>query len=679
VSIERTTSKIIEAICFRERFEFVDNCSAFARFKRHLSLYADQVKEAHRLHLLAVSFRDAALAENIGKRTGAMRRFVYLCTENKRKLEEFVRVFDRYGIEVLQTPKLEVASAIVTALLHAKTKELVPVAILREESVLAKPGTNEFSSKRPGVKAEHLSVLHAQYLNAAGLVSAKEYTHSTQGVMRQRPALSVWSTEVFDWDDQFELQVTGLTYQEHLQRDGLKISSRDMVISMFLNDRVYYKQLRNLKHHSVILKRPVDISIDVATHVCQEPHYNTPTALSFGLGNMLNHVLNEGIFFKGADTRLMANYWQPGLNAGLPLVEKKDPIHEETFMLHDLGHFLMKDLIFTGRDTPLHRNVYIIHRMISEAITIMLADGLFVESMRRERIEYDFSERKIFPLFQATGLKFTQSTFLDDLRTILKASVDYTVKGDESKFKDLIRAAGANMESFESYKAKFEPFFVSDLQWTVHNYENMTSRTSEMRLWWDITGPVRDKLDIPLETIDEFIAEMPKYHPPSASAMSTAPLCGLEVSMLVDRVFESVFNRRILPIFQSVETGTVITEELLPFEKRRKRGFLRYMIGQLGIFARFWTVPMTQRYYDLVVNLIIADAPIDQIRSSFENFVTALGGKNLISLDDVHNFKDMYPLFEPFYVTYDKNEKYPDLGNRLYLLFALSLCVHLRL
>ena len=80
------------------------------------------------------------------------------------------------------------------------------------------------------------------------------------------------------------------------------------------------------------------------------------------------------------------------MNAGLPLIAKKDPIHELTFMFHDFGHFLMKDLIFTGIDSPLHRQVYIASRMISEAATIMLADGVFVDTLQRSSLDYDFSE-----------------------------------------------------------------------------------------------------------------------------------------------------------------------------------------------------------------------------------------------------------------------------------------------
>ncbi len=47
----------------------------------------------------------------------------------------------------------------------------------------------------------------------------------------------------------------------------------------------------------------------------------------------------------------------------------------------------LPDLLFTGNDSPLHRRLYIIYRMLSEATTLVFADMLFVESLRRRGVE----------------------------------------------------------------------------------------------------------------------------------------------------------------------------------------------------------------------------------------------------------------------------------------------------
>ena len=363
-----------------------------------------------------------------------MRRWIYLATTNLHKVREFVRIFDRYGVEVLHLPPVGHNQALIQVLMRLKTPDLIPVAVITECTVLLRPGSRtHLSSLRPWIKADHLSTLQAWTMTPKGELVFKEYAHTTKGRFRPHPDVNFSSVgPVFDWDDRFELLETGKTYQEHREED-LKISSRDMVISQFLADRIYYKSLKTLNHMRLDLKRPVDFDADVAVFVDDEPHYNSAVAVAFGLRSMLNHVLNEGIFFKAASTRIEANYWQPGLNAGIPLVAKADPIHERTFMFHDFGHFMMKDLIFTGRDSPLHRSVYIIQRLISEAVTIMFADGVFVNTMERSGVQYDFSTRRIYPLVQGAGLDYSdKSTFLQNVRIITKASVDYTVKGDDS-------------------------------------------------------------------------------------------------------------------------------------------------------------------------------------------------------------------------------------------------------
>jgi hypothetical protein len=68
-------------------------------------------------------------------------------------------------------------------------------------------------------------------------------------------------------------------------------------------------------------------------------------------------VANAGAFFRAAKTRRELNYWFPGLNAGIPYVAKRDPIHEVTFTAHDFGHFSIPDLIFTGHYAAVQNEV----------------------------------------------------------------------------------------------------------------------------------------------------------------------------------------------------------------------------------------------------------------------------------------------------------------------------------
>ena len=88
-----------------------------------------------------------------------------------------------------------------------------------------------------------------------------------------------------------------------------------------------------------------------------------------------------------------------------PRPDEDDPIHEVTFQAHDLTHFLLPDLLFTGEHTPLYRRLYILYRMLSEAVTLVFSDMLFAEALRRGGLEYDWSKRKIWPVFRDSGLE----------------------------------------------------------------------------------------------------------------------------------------------------------------------------------------------------------------------------------------------------------------------------------
>ena len=91
----------------------------------------------------------------------------------------------------------------------------------------------------------------------------------------------------------------------------------------------------------------------------------------------------------------------------------KDAIHEITYLTHDLGHFTVPDLVFDGVLSPLHSNTYIIWRMLSEAVTMTMADAIFVDSLQRSGIEYDYEKRRIFPLVEDCGINLLQAYDLE--------------------------------------------------------------------------------------------------------------------------------------------------------------------------------------------------------------------------------------------------------------------------
>ena len=372
----------------------------------------------------------------------------------------------------------------------------------------------------------------------------------------------------------------------------------------------------------------------------------------------------------------------PGLNAGIPFVAKKDPIHEITFMAHDFGHFLVPDLIYTGSLSPLIRKTYILYRMMSEATTLVFADMLFVSTLQKSnKYEYNWAKRKIFPLFVATGLdpfgtNKTKEEFFAAFKLLLQANVDYCLLGDDSTYMELIQKAGIvelqqeidsngkkkmTCDALRKFKDKYMPFFVEDYKWTSANFEGMRDHASDYEAWWDIVQPLAKAAgilvhnkngNIGLETVEE--------HLEAIGVHSTATI---KTKDLIQLIFARVFNTRIKPIFDRQNRVTLASAS-----KRRTQSFTRYLLGQSVIFSRYSFVPESKLYIDLVVGRTIRALQsgngelsmehVRNVRSCFAQFVRLLRTKSLITDDDVINYINVCPLFKATYVFYDENKSF---------------------
>jgi adenylate kinase len=586
---------------------------------------------------------NAFLGQDSGaEKFGTNRRVVFVLTGNGKKIPEHRRNLERYGIEVFQAPPVE-DPAFREALLGKSTQDVKVLAVIREESCVCRHGTDELSSLGHLDRVDNVSVLRV-YRLAEGRVGCTEYRHRTEGYidLTQR---TPDPTDVFGWDDVFVVKNTGQTYHQ-LAKRGHKISSRDMVISAFLRDHVYYKEAINLRFNPQEQARPIDFGNSVAAFVRRNPHLNNEAIRRSPLAGLFPAVVNEGVFFRAPVNRREKNYWLPGLNAGIPFVPKKDAIHEITYMAHDFGHFLIPDLVFTGDTSPAHRTTYVAYRMMSEAITLVLADMLFVDTLRRSGHPYDYSRRQIYPLFEDLGLDFSgEEHFVADLELLLKANVRYCLRGDDSGYRELLRARGKDDANLERFKAKYMPFFVEDFRWTERNWSNMAPHAELFRAWWQGVSPLRGAGGLRLETVDEFVRHVEGR--------------GGDV---VDRVFDRVFRTIVRPVFQQPVT-------LVSPEEQLGKAFFKYTMGQMGLFTKYNFLPEASVYQMRVRDYLLQTGPrldletVNRVRGFYEQFVDVLVEKSLISLDDALTCKEVYPLYPPFYVFYDGQEGfYPDLA-----------------
>lgn len=300
-----------------------------------------------------------------------------------------------------------------------------------------------------------------------------------------------------------------------------------------------------------------------------------------------------------------------------------------------------------------------------------MADMLFVDALKQSGIQYDFNKRRIYPLFQdiqldlAAHQSVTEPEFLEKFKKIVHANYKYCLQGDDGAYRNLLKLTGATDNNLTRFKEKFMPFFVEDFRWTEHNYDNMIKRSEEFSRWWNDVTPLRTMPNVPLESIDDFLQELERHN---------ADVFSLPEQEFVDLVFEIFFERNVRPVLIS-KTPLPSTSELL------FRAFSRWLIGQLAICAKFHFVPevnalrekmiqdLTQHRGKETFNLEILNA----IRKDYESLLALLVQRNLITKDDERTFAEVYPLFDPLYVSYDKNlSEYEDLASVSKRIFSLD-------
>lgn len=670
-------------------------------------------------------------------------RRVYVVTSTAEKLPEYSKALGRYGIEVIlanpygfpiRTGGPAALLPLVRRLLAESDEATWTKAVMYEQTRLLRWGTEDADAKgRKLLHGERVTVssqLTVWSLPAAaqascrdgqglGAIATSSVGHGLAGGACKRRKLPKGWTDaqrlaesaageavdtfvyrheaaayidlskrqgaakdpaVFNWDDIVVDFFTGLSYHEKKVM-GCKVSPREMMLSEYLRDHIHYRARKVCKWHPVVMTRAVDFGDGglAARFVLGNSMLTNECAQKSGISKAFASVVRSGLFLRAPMTRRELNYWLPGLNAGLPLVPKRDPVHEVTFQAHDLGHFLIPDLLYTGRGGALHRRLYIVHRMLSEALTIVFADMLFAETLRRSGVEYDFHQRRIWPLFRDTGLDpFAAGPehMVCVMKTLMHASVAYCLLGDDSRYQRLLAANLGECEarassSLVDFESKYMPFFVEDYHWTAGNYADMASRADEMRRWWDLAEPIRRSGGLEggcsagLQTVEEFAGVL------SEGGRDLDALGGEE---LVWAAFEEVFEHRIAPVFLSGDidlVGDAAPPAAGTPSVELRSAFGRYMMGQCAVLARFHFVPESLALQAAIHGYFaragacpdsVTPGSILELRSRYEDFLGLLVRQQLLSSDDAATFAEVCPLFEPRFASYDELSRYTQLA-----------------
>ncbi len=588
-------------------------------------------------------FVTQSLEINRPNSTGLSRHFIFLKTSNSNKYKEFDEEFRKYGIETLILPWIFDNSdyqQIFTTV--AQIPNIKLIGIFEEETALLKyfckdvddPSLNVKVRVRDNAKAINWSKLTVHIWDKMSKqINQLVYTSKIPGIISMGKK-SKFQNGIFGWDDIFVMESNGMTFNE-LKKIGLKLSARNSNISKWFKSFLHYKKLIDLKFNPLNQLKSIDFTYDPLEFILTHRYFTNQYSIKCGFYNMLVSVINQGVWFKSAPNRRVKNYWCPGLNGGIPLVPKSDEIHECTFMAHDFGHFGIPDLIFTGNTSPLHSQIYICWRMMSESFTMTMADMAFVDTLVKSGIEYDYSKRKIYNLFADTGISLDYNgdvnSYLANLKKIMWANYKFCLLGDQSPYKNLLKSTGSNESNLKLFVEKYTPFFVSDYKWTCANYDNLVSKSDDFISWYSALNPYIGSLGN-LYIIDQMVK------------------CINSSEDIHVQIFNFIFERLICPLFS-------VRAEPEPFGLRQTKAFKRYLIGQSLIFFKFYFVPESESYFKQIKNFldleVITPNSINTCQQIYSQYLNLLFTKGFISSDDYDTWNEVYPIFDPIYLSYD--------------------------
>lgn len=515
---------------------------------------------------------------------------IKLLTTNNLKKQEFKKFFDLYGIELVNENQTFTMSEETILLDQNKEKITYLYSLKNLQRVFSQSTlTVEFEN---GTTQTYVSDLLEGYIDLS-----KKENHKS----------------VFGWDDIFILPLAGLSLFE-VSKINSKVSSRQKNLSSFVAEHIHYKERLSTKFNKIEAEETIMIDHSVFMLLKENKYLNSPSVISSGILEIFKKSLKNGAFFRSSKTRREKNYWFPGLNAGIPLVEKKDEIHEITFAVHDLCHFVIPDILLNGESTRKNKKTYIIGRMMSEAISLVLADGWFIQNLKKD-FEYDYSKRGIYPLFENIDLNNQEN-----LKKAITSMVYYVLKGDINYLKEITN----NEDAINNFRNKYDAFFVEDYKWTFINYSNMLSRKEQIGDWVK-TCHIEEEFD----TVNDYIEE--------------------DKELIINEILNSFLTM-------------IFEKEDFNYQKSFVNSFKRYMLGQCFIFSTFKQISITKQFKSKILSSLSKEDLTKEgclnIKNFFKLYVEELHRMNLIDDDQSILFKEIYPLFDPSFAFYDEEKEF---------------------
>ena len=345
------------------------------------------------------------------------------------------------------------------------------------------------------------------------------------------------------------------------------------------------------------------------------------------IANVIDFLCEQrGLFVKPPHYKLQGTYWNATSNGGLPIVRKKDPIHEGTFMLHDLFHMVVQDpLPFAINGAPgdtTARGNFLSHRMASEAMTMVLADMHAVHRVGLYEKGYDTSKRRIYPIYrEILGNKGDI-----DVYDIVSANIDFCFTGETNSFQQL----GASIETIDSFTEKYDTFFSADYDWNDHNFVACNEQVAQNPKMREYYVTARTIFGLPM--IDDIYDEVATK----------------------DGIIE-LFVQQLTAAQQYISHGNEVL--------RMKEVARRFYGGQLAIFYNKNSPALQDEsakndYVQLSQKLMLADTAqaIREISNELDKIIKTLidkaAGANELDSQATELYRMHVPLYPAFFINY---------------------------
>jgi inosine/xanthosine triphosphate pyrophosphatase family protein len=550
---------------------------------------------------------------------------IYLKTNSDEKLKEISKQFDKYNIIVTNDN-----NDILNCLYE-----------IEEHSVLEIINSEEQTAR----------VSSILLINKSNKQGPKLYTYSIDGFLKKEST----NKDAWGFDDTFIPRGHFTTYYE-LKKKGLKISPRDVNIGNFIKDYIWHDNVQ-WSHSLITFNKPIDLFQDTEK-VLLDFFSN---ALFDWSKHVVKQAIKKGIFLRSANNRTIGNYWWPVGNAGIPVTPKpKDIMHERTYLMHDIFHFHIPDLLYTGRtfnteyENKLYDWICVAHRLTTECFTLVLGDMFYVHECTINGVVYEtVDKRRLYPIFRAIFKETDPAKIFknDTIEKVVRASSYYGLLSSSEGFLNLFIEYNKNATEEEiiefkslldSFREKYDAYIIQDLRWTANNISFMRKHKEFYNL--NLCG-------IGFNTEDLGI-----YGALSIFSKLQGVVDKLSNKEIVDILVDNIFKQ----LMESLSSDYFNMEPIVT-------KFCRWAIGQL-YFLKKYKFPFTTGYYDEfkgIIKKVWFSGNIAQInehillfKNKWNDLMNMCVSCSIITKEEALKYNDVYPIFDPQYISaYTYEEK----------------------